>query len=32
MIGTNYTYTTVAAATGDEAGLDATDRLRLIGV
>lgn len=32
MIGTNYTYTTVAAATGDEAGLAATDRLRLIGV
>ena len=28
----NYTYTTIAAASGDEAGIAATGRLRLMGV
>ena len=31
MISGNYTYTTIAAATGDEAGIAATHGLRLMG-
>lgn len=31
MVSGNYTYTTVAAATGDEAGIAATHGLRLMG-